>query len=68
MLLAATSLGVSSCWVAGDKKIYCPDIAKLLGAPSNYKLVSMVSLGYPKGEITPHKKRPLKEVIHWEEF
>lgn len=68
MLLAATALGIASCWIAGDKKFYCPDIARALGVPEGYKLISIISLGYSKTEPTPHKKRPLKEVIHWEKF
>lgn len=71
LLLAATSLGVSSCWVAGDRKPYAADIAALLNLPSSYKLISMVALGYPKYENDSFKminKRPLKEVLHWESF
>jgi len=68
MLLAATDLGVASCWIAGDKKFYCSDIARAVGAPENLKLISIISLGYPKAEPTAHKKRSLKEVLHWEAF
>ncbi len=68
ILLAATDLGIASCWVAGDKKFYCPDIARALGVPDNFKLISIISLGYPKTTPVPRKKRPLKEVIHWEKF
>ena len=68
ILLAATAQGVASCWVAGDKKHYCPQIAKALGVPEGFKLISILSLGYPKAKPEAHKKRPLNEVIHWEEF
>ncbi|KPK41927.1 MAG: nitroreductase [Omnitrophica WOR_2 bacterium SM23_29] len=68
MLLAATDLGIASCWIAGDKKFYCPDIARAVGAPENLKLISIISLGYPKTESTAHKKRSLKEVLRWEAF
>lgn len=70
ILLAATSLGIGSCWVAGDKKPYCAEIASLLGVPSGYKLVSLVSLGYPKSEdiFKAAAKRDLKELTHWEKF
>ncbi len=68
MLIAATALGIGSCWVAGDKKAYVPEMAKLLRAPAGHKLVSMVAFGYPKREISPHAKRPLKEVLHWERY
>ena len=70
VLLAAASLGVGSCWVAGDKKDYCDQVAKLLNAPATYKLVSLISLGYPKSQdsfYSPEKKA-LKELIHWEKF
>lgn len=66
ILLAATAIGLGSCWVAADKKPYAQDIAELLGAPETHRLVSLVALGYP-GEEPPRKpKRPLAEVIHWE--
>lgn len=70
IMLAATALGIGSCWVAGDKKPYCPDIAGLLRVPSAYKLVSLIALGYP---LSPQSfretdKRPLAELLHWEAF
>lgn len=68
MLIAATSLGIGSCWVAGDKKSYCPKLIDLLGVPAGYKLVSIIALGYPAQKTSPTEKRPLKEVLHWESF
>ena len=35
-LSAAASLGVQSCWVAGDKKAYAAPIAQLLGVPAQF--------------------------------
>ena len=68
--LAATSLGIGSCWVAGDKKDYCAQVAQILNVPAAYKLVSLVALGYPKSKDSFHltEKRALKEMIHWEKF
>jgi len=68
VLLAAAAQGVASCWVAGDKKEYGIRIAKALNVPESFKLISILSLGYPKVRPEPHLKRQLKEVIHWEEF
>ncbi len=68
MLLAATALGIGSCWIAGDKKDYTGQVLCTLGVPQGYKLVSMISLGYPQGEIKPHLKRDLEEVIHYNQF
>jgi nitroreductase len=68
ILLYARDLGIGSCWVAGDKKPYAANVANLLGVPENYKLVSLVSLGWPKSSIEQKKKRALQDVIHWEKF
>jgi len=56
--------------VAGDKKPYCPQISKLLAAPSGLKLVSLIALGYPqdKDAFHPVDRKPLKEILHWEKF
>ena len=67
ILLAATSLGLGSCWVAGDKKEYGQVVGKLLGVPTGYQLVSLVSLGYSAEEhLKP--KRQLEDLCHWERF
>ena len=70
ILLAATALGIGSCWVAGDKKPYCGEVTKLLNVPPSYKLVSLISLGYPKSEDSFYitEKRSAKELMHWEKF
>jgi len=69
ILIAATDMGLASCWVAGDKKEYTEDIKKLLNAPAQAKLISLIALGYPAGDpknIPP--KRAINEVLHWDHF
>ncbi len=70
ILVAATALGIGSCWVAGDKKPYCGEVTKLLNVPVSYKLVSLISLGYPESEDSFYvtEKRSAKELMHWETF
>lgn len=70
ILLAAAALGIGSCWVAGDKKPYCPQVSAMLKAPSGMKLVSLIALGYPqdKGAFDEAAKRPFAEVVHREAF
>jgi len=68
MLIAAAGLGLGSCWVAGDKKAYCRKILELVKAPNGYKLISIVALGYPANPPRPPEKRPLKKVLHWQNF
>jgi len=67
ILLAAHAYGLGACWVAGDKKSYAKAVAEFLGAPADYKLVSLVPVGRarPSGEPS---KRPLHEVLHWEKL
>jgi nitroreductase len=67
ILLAATALGLATCWVAGDKKAYAPQIVSLCGAPSEMKLVSLIAVGHPV-DIPSPPKRPLDDVVHWETF
>lgn len=67
MLIAAWALGLGSCWVAGDKKPYAETIRKMAGAPEGFKLISLIALGFPRDIPTP-SKRPLSQVLHWEQF
>jgi len=67
ILLGATALGVGSCWVAGDKKPYAEEVANLLGMPTNYKLIALISLGY--SDQRPHaRKKNLEGMLYWEKF
>jgi nitroreductase len=67
IMLAARAHGLGSCWVAGDKKMYAEDIRKLLKVPDGFKLVSLVALG-ETASIPPIRKRPLKDLLHWESW
>ncbi|MGE5609889.1 MAG: nitroreductase family protein [Bacillota bacterium] len=68
ILIAATALGVQSCWVAGDKKPYCASLAEMLHIPSTYKVISLLALGYESAPSHPKPRRPLSQVLHWEQF
>ncbi len=68
MLIAATALGISSCWVAGDKKPYARKVLDAVKAPSEFKLVSVLALGYAAVESGQGEKRKMEEVLHWEKF
>ncbi len=67
ILLAANAYGLGTCWVAGDKKPYADKIRKLLNVPEGYKLISLISMGYPAEKPSP-PKRALNEVLHWNSF
>lgn len=68
ILLMAADLGLGACWIAGDKKPYADQVAEFIGMPDGFKLISLISLGWPKQESTQSRNRPLKEILHWEKF
>jgi len=65
MVIAAWSLGIGSCWVGDFKDA---ETKRLLGVPRGWKVVSLISFGYPAEtpNITPRK--PLKEVASYNRF
>jgi len=67
MLLAAASLGLGACWVAGDKKPYAGKIVSMCGAPADLKLVALIAIGHP-AETPKCSKRTRDDVLHWEVF
>ncbi len=70
ILLAATDLGLGSCWVAGDKKPYATEVRELLNVPESFKLVSIIALGYPESadSFKIATKKDISKIIHWEKF
>ncbi|MDD5731082.1 MAG: nitroreductase family protein [Candidatus Omnitrophica bacterium] len=68
ILLAAADLGLGACWVAGDKKPYAKEVSGLLGVPEGFKLISLISIGWPLKILNQNKKRRLEGLLHWEKF
>jgi nitroreductase len=67
LILALQAHGVSSCWVAGEKKEYAEPVRKLLGVPGSHTLVSLVAAGLP-AEVTAVGKKELKKIIFFNTF
>jgi nitroreductase len=67
ILVAARAHGLGACWVAGDKKAYAPEVIRILGAPKELRLVSLIALGHP-AEHSEKEKRPLADVLHWDRY
>jgi nitroreductase len=65
LILALQAYGVSSCWVAGDKKSYGEVIRKMLDVPEKYVLVSMVAAGNP-AEVPITSKKEMKHIVFYE--
>lgn len=63
--LAATALGLASCWVgAFDEET----VNRLLKAPPGLRPVALLAVGYPAEVPYPTGRRPLEEVVRWETF
>jgi nitroreductase len=67
LIIALQAYGITSCWVAGDKKEYAESVRKLLNVPETYTLVSLVAAGNP-AEISIARKKEMKKVVFYDEF
>ncbi len=73
--LAATSMGLGSCWIQIRKRMYDQTktsqeyIRELLKIPENFKVESIVAIGYPAESKPSHKKESLPyDKIHFDFF
>jgi len=64
LLLAATELGLGSCWVgAFDESA----VSRVLELPQNWRPVALLALGRPAEAEPRRTRRPLSEVTLWME-
>lgn len=73
--LTAQALGLGSCWLqvrerfSEDGKEVEATVKEILNIPSNYRVESMISLGYPDEEREAHKIEALRfEKVHYNKF
>ncbi len=63
MTLAAAESGLGSCWVgAFDTKI----VRTVLGLPSAYSPLVLLTLGHPNEDGRPKERKPLDELVCYE--
>ncbi|MFA5347090.1 MAG: nitroreductase family protein [Methanoregula sp.] len=67
LIIALQAYGITSCWVAGEKKPYAEAVRNLLSVPENYTLVSLVAAGWP-AEISMTGKKEMKRIVFYDEF
>ena len=66
--LSATDLGLGSCWIQirdrqhADARSAEEYVREVLGLPAGFRVVCMVSIGYPAEEKAPRER----EGLHWE--
>lgn len=69
MTLAATDLGLATCWICKFDVMKCDEILNL---PLEIEAIALLPVGYPADEtdVSRHntKRKPINEIIHWEKF
>ena len=65
MVLAAWSLGVGSWWVGSFNE---QKIKELLKVPDKWKIVALVTFGYPDEQPKQRKKKPTDELFGINQF
>ena len=63
-MVAAASLGLGTYLRTGGL-LRDPDLAALAGVPDGFRVVGVVSLGYPASEEQPTRRRPAAELTRW---
>lgn len=65
LILAATDLGLGTCWVASFDVKAAHDV---LGIPPGIEPVAFTPLGYPADELEPKERKPLSDLIRYEKW
>jgi nitroreductase len=66
MVLRATELGLGTCWIGWFKAKH---IKKILQIPRDWKIISLLALGYPKEPNTsPTSRLDLEKILFFNKF
>jgi nitroreductase len=65
MIIAAWSLGIGSCWIGAcnEKKV-----KELLKIPDKWKVVALLTFGYPAEQPKQRKKKPFEKMFSFNSF
>ncbi len=65
MVIAAWTLGVGSCWIGACNE---EKVKELLRIPDKWKVVALITFGYPAEQPKPRKKKPFEEIFSFNRF
>ena len=65
MVIAAWTLGVGSCWIGAFNE---EKVKELLKIPDKWKVVALVTLGYPAEQPKQRKKKAVEELFSFNSF
>jgi nitroreductase len=64
LMIAAQSLGLGTYLKTGGV-MRDPALLELAGVPQNFRVVGILSLGYPADEDQPRRRKPAAELTRW---
>ena len=65
MVIAAWALGIGSCWVGDFDE---EQVRELLGIPDGWKVVALITFGYPAERPKARPKKSLEEIVSYNRF
>ncbi|MCK9412008.1 MAG: nitroreductase family protein [Prolixibacteraceae bacterium] len=66
LMLAATEIGLGTCWICHFNVEKCAEIFDL---PGNFEPIAMIPIGYPASIPIPDKKRKtVEQTVLWNKF
>ena len=63
--LVAVKEGLGSCWIGGFEQ---EKVKEILAIPDKYKVVVLLSLGYPAESPDRKARKPLREILSYDRF
>ena len=65
LILAAADAGLGTCWIGA----FDPDAAReVLGLPDDVEPIAFTPLGYPADQPNPKKRKPLSDLVRYENW
>ncbi|MBQ7389133.1 MAG: nitroreductase family protein [Paludibacteraceae bacterium] len=62
IMLAATELGLGTCWVCNFDAKMC---AEILNLPKELEPVAMIPIGYSDTDVVEKKRKPIDEIVEY---
>jgi nitroreductase len=66
LMIAAESLGLGTYLKSGGV-MQDPELLELAGVPPGFRVVGLISLGYPSEQDPPRRRKPAAELTRWVE-
>jgi nitroreductase len=66
LMIAAESLGLGTYLKSGGV-MQDPELIELAGVPERFRVVGLISLGYPAEQEPPRRRKPAAELTRWVE-